>query len=288
MTGEPGRRPCRASRSEPPQGRGRVRRAADRRLPLLVLGALLSVGTPAAAPAQQPQDGPPAASPPASAKTALRDLGGPLRALGAITLNVEERSLELPAEVNLTSGELEYALVHEGGKTHESLLRTAVTPFELNVALLLLHHAPAERWHLPPARPAPLETLPPASLCEVFVRWEAESGPSTAPLSRWVKNLATGTTAADGPFVYTGSKITEDGRFAADVDGTHIALYLDPRCLINNPRLGNGDDTVWRAEAAVPPKGTPVTVIIRPSRPPAEPPGKKPPSAGPPPAPARK
>src|SRR3989442_9675353 len=96
-------------------------------------------------PARQPSAGPrpPPASIPASNGPALptdrvRQLGPSLFQVGAVRIDREQRTLRFPALVNLREGNLEYLLVTSFGKTHESLLRTEVRPFQLQVALLLL------------------------------------------------------------------------------------------------------------------------------------------------------
>ena len=181
----------------------------------------------------------------------------------------------------MTGGLIEYVLVHDLGKVHESLLSTPVTPFELNIVLLLLNYRADPEWFVPPAKPKPLTTVAPAAQCEVLVRLkEAKETRKSVRIESWVWNLRSASTAAEAPWIYSGSSATEDGRFAAQVDGTHIALYLDPRCVFNSPRDGNDDDQLWQPARGVPAKGTAVTVIFRPFSPtaansPAAPPAEK-------------
>src|SRR5690606_4684352 len=58
---------------------------------------------------------------------------------GEITINVPKKEVSFPVSVNQTEGNLEYVLVNENGKTHESLLATPVKSMDLQVALLLCH-----------------------------------------------------------------------------------------------------------------------------------------------------
>jgi hypothetical protein len=206
------------------------------------------------------------AATPQPAAPHVENLGGTRRALGRIQFDIATREILVPAKINMTRGVIEYALVHDLGKVHESLLSTTVTPFELNVVLLLLNYQPDAMWHVPPAKPKPAEDARRESLCRIAVRWSDPNGGSekSAPIESWVWNLGTKAIASDGPWVYTGSTATVDGRFAAQVDGTHVALYLDPRCLFNNPRPGNNDDQLWEPARNLPPKDTPVTVVFRP------------------------
>ncbi|MGI8604118.1 MAG: YdjY domain-containing protein [Verrucomicrobiales bacterium] len=209
-----------------------------------------------------------ASEPPAEASERIprfRTLEGNRRALGGIEFDVVTREITLPATVNMTDGEIEYVLVHETGKVHESLLRTTASPFDLNVVLLLLDFKPDPGWFVPPAKPKPLTTVKPASLGDIFVRWKGAGGTeASARIEAWVGNLLTKRTAVEAPWVYSGSEVTADSRFAAEVDGTHIALYLDTRCVFNSPREGNHNDMIWTPAEGIQPKGTSVTLVLKP------------------------
>ena len=77
-----------------------------------------------------------------AAKTRIKKAGPTEYTLGDIQFSSATHEIRVPATMNMTEGILEYALVHENGKTHESLLRTKVSPTELNVALLLCNYEP--------------------------------------------------------------------------------------------------------------------------------------------------
>ena len=64
--------------------------------------------------------------------------------LGEVELNRREKTLRFPATVHLREELIEYALVHQTGKTHESLLITEVAPYTIHLAGLLLGAEKAE------------------------------------------------------------------------------------------------------------------------------------------------
>jgi hypothetical protein len=186
--------------------------------------------------------------------------------LGAIEFDRLTREIFLSGEVNMVDGTLEYVVVTKAGKVHESLLSTEARPFDLNLVLLLLNYTPAEDWFVPGSKPKPLGEIKPAARCDILARWKNPEGEEqTTRLERWITNRATRQPANDGPWVYNGSTMTEDGRFAAEVDGSIAAVYLDQRSLVNNPRPGHDDDELWVPAKDVPPRHTPVTIIIRPA-----------------------
>src|SRR5438093_26408 len=81
----------------------------------------------------------PAAPVPASATDSpLKQIGPGLFEIGQVKFDKNAKTVSFPAAVNQTAGVIEYFLVTAEGKTHESLLRTAVRPHQLQLALLLL------------------------------------------------------------------------------------------------------------------------------------------------------
>ena len=68
--------------------------------------------------------------------------------VGLVTVDKEAGTLAFPAEVNMAQGLLEYLLVRQGGKTHESLLRTTADPYDIQLACLL----PDAKCHSPLTR----------------------------------------------------------------------------------------------------------------------------------------
>ncbi len=206
--------------------------------------------------------------------------------LGAIRFNPTTRTVSFPARVNMRNDHIEYAVVHEDGKTHESLLRTAVRPFDLQTVLLLCGFkpspgdlfarfrrdatgAPGDRPRDPAPPPNSAAAVPPAGM-HIHLEWMADGIKARARLEDWIVTLRTGTPLKDRTWSFTGSSIS-DGAFQAEVDGSMIALYLDPSAMINISAPGNDNDENWiPASGTMPSLDTPVQIIIAPANPPAQ------------------
>lgn len=212
-----------------------------------------------------------------AAKSRIKKTGETDYQLGDILFSSATREVRIPAVVNMTEGILEYALVHENGKTHESLLRTTVSPTELNVVMLLCHYEPHIKeaaQFLPDPKPetrakmALPMTREGANQVRVTVQWKDKDGKEhTSPLSGWIENRKLGRALSLDHWTYTGSFISQTG-YAAEHDGSHIALYFDLVSLVNCPDEGNMDDERWFVlKSAVPPLDTPVTLIFAPATP---------------------
>lgn len=179
----------------------------------------------------------------------VSDLGDGRYSLGEIHINAREHSIRFPALVNMDGGLIEYALVHESGKTHESLLRTHIAPMEIQTALLL-------------ARPAASSQKP----CDLIIGLEVPgaSAPSgSVRLEDWIVNQEKSEPLRRGPWHFIGSRLV-DGIFLAQRDGSIIAVMRDPDALVGNPREHNERDDIWEVRpGGVPPVKTVVVVVLR-------------------------
>ena len=186
--------------------------------------------------------------------------------LGKITVDKEARTIQFPATVNLGEGTLEYLLVSDQGKTHESLFATKVSPFQLQVAMLLLGvQPPQEIKEIPPEQITrdSLKTTPEVKGDNIDILITLP--PSTQPIhaEEWIHNQLTQSTMATGPWIFTGSAIFQK-RFLAQEEGSIVALVTDSVALINNPRPGHNDDTIWSVQKdKVPAVGTPVIITFQ-------------------------
>ena len=81
---------------------------------------------------------------PAPTATAVPEANATVFKIGEITVDKRARAVRFPAMVQLDNGPLEYLLVTEEGKTHESLFATKISPSKLHIAMLLLGASPTQ------------------------------------------------------------------------------------------------------------------------------------------------
>jgi hypothetical protein len=191
--------------------------------------------------------------------------------VGDVTLDKNARSVTFPATVNMSDGVIEYLLVSKFGKTHESMFATDVEPFHLHTAMLLLgaRGTPSSSGVLEPVGQitnAGLEHAPAlkGENVFIFVKWKTAGGDRRVNAEDLVFNDKTKRNAARGPWTYNGSGFYAQGKFAAQIEGSFVAMVTDPTALINNPRPGRDNDSIWSVDPAkVPPKDTPVQITIQ-------------------------
>lgn len=179
--------------------------------------------------------------------------------IGGVRVLKKREEVVFPATVNLAKGLLEYLIVGRGGKPRKSLLKTAVEPYDLQIALLMLGLE---------GTPVPLGEQrapgrPQGDPVTIDVHWKKDRRMKQAPIESWV--MGRNEKGPMGPvnWVFTGS-ITSDGLFMAQVEKSIVAISRDPAAMIGNaPPDGTGYDVRYVNEKAVPPAGTRVLVIIR-------------------------
>jgi hypothetical protein len=197
--------------------------------------------------------------------------------IGSVRLDKTERTVTVPAKVNMVDGLVEYLCVTSKGSTHESVLVSDAGPQNVHVAMLLLGAkgaAPKDGKAAPGQIDAEFLAKQPKLVGDrviLSVKWkDTEGKEQTVPAERWVmQRILTRNKPAkespmkDGPWLYNGSFLYE-GRFVAQGQGIYAAVNTMPSALINNPRPGANDDKMWFANTkALPPVGTPVDFIVK-------------------------
>ena len=189
--------------------------------------------------------------------------GGKLR-IGMVTLDQGARAIRFQAAVNMTQGPVEYALVAENGKVHESIFITKASPRDIHLAMLLLG-VKAGQIRLGPDRAL---DLPAESAVEVRVEWETNGPPAVYPMAAMVSlaldrpDQDSGRTLDVGKWFYKGSTFNTAG-FAATLEGSAISLIADESALVNNPGVDREQDEIHVPNSKLLPRqGMPVTIVI--------------------------
>jgi hypothetical protein len=193
-------------------------------------------------------------------KPAVKEISPGIFEVGLVRLDKEAKKVSFPAVVNMREGIAEYWLVNTGGKVHESVLRTEAKPANIHVAMLLLgaHGRPNLT-----AKERIEDKNTAGDTVAVWVEWTDTKGEKHRHRAEeWVRDLSTKSPMSKGDWIYNGSWIF-NGTFVAQRELSIVANIHDHDALINNPRPKREDDDNWTIQTkAVPPKDTPVTVII--------------------------
>jgi hypothetical protein len=188
--------------------------------------------------------------------------------VGEVLLNRKTRRIEVPAEVNMTRGILEYYGVCPDGKTHESVLKIKAVPSHIHLALILAGYEPSEYGKSDP-KSFRRTQIKRGSLLRLYVRWRpiGFDREQWIPASAWIFDRNSDAPPKPHPYTFEGSLINSNG-YAADMELSVIGLIDDPTVVLA-PTIDQGNP--YQGErlgfeiysSAIPPKGTPVTLVIQ-------------------------
>lgn len=234
-------------------------------IPFLLLLNLLAAATNEAPAAAPPTNVATAATPPA-----MREIAPGVFEYHGIRLDKNHQRISFPATVNQREGLIEYLLVNEKGKVHESLFATKLAPHDIHVAMLLIGLKEDESANAN-------EIVPPSAIDSAYLRnapklkgtpvnlsvtWIHDGKRDEVPAEKWIFNLQTNQPMTPGTWIYNGS-LVENGAFLADEELSLVAMITDPTALANNPRDGYDNDQIWQLDdKAIPPLNTPVEITI--------------------------
>lgn len=202
----------------------------------------------------------------------VKSLGKGKYSLGLIEFDENSRRISFEGEVNQVEGVLEFAIVHEKGKIHESLLTTKASPLHLNIALKLLHFQESpelfpildENFENTGKFPTVSEKQKTASRLQILVSWIKEGKKEEVSLNDLIYHSFEERKMAPIPWLYQGSYVN-DSAFKAETSGDLAAIYITRSSLINYAGQDNDIDEPWTANGKlVPPPGTPVTITFAP------------------------
>jgi len=197
----------------------------------------------------------------------LKTVGPGIFDLGGVILDRQQRTVSFPAVLNPDQGLLEYLLVTDYGKKYESLLCTAIEPYRLHMAMLLLDaksmgtnqlsFQPAPQIHNPAD-----ETISGDPIL-IEVSWVVDGKHVRRPAEDLVYNQQSKSTMRAGFWVYNGSAMWH-GTFLAQREGSLVSLVTDRSALANHSGPGHNDDHIWTANTNnLPATHTPVEVTLR-------------------------
>lgn len=180
-----------------------------------------------------------------------------------IEIDRAARQVRVQCQAIRVEGPLEFFCVAVGGPEHEAVLRTRAKPSDVHLALLMLGLEPGE----------------PVRFSQSAQKWLAPAGPpirvsvrlgkdhAAIPAGRLMRSIDTKQPMPDRPFVFTGSRLLDDGRYAADMTGYIVSIVNFDLTPIDVPQLAsNANDTLsWEINPDVAPEmGSAVTMILEP------------------------
>jgi hypothetical protein len=205
---------------------------------------------------------------PATTQPATRPETPGVGRLRQVQIDLQNKQIRVDCEALNVHMPLEFFCVERGGQEHETVLRTSARPSLIHFGLLALGLTPGEPAHLdqvtrrwfPPTGP-PLKIT-----CEYSLNGKTV----TVPANRMMRSVKTKQEMPPMSWVFDGSRMLPDGRYAGDLTGYVVSIVNFDLTMIDVPELAsNANETLeWEYNPdLVPAQGTPVTMIIEPAGP---------------------
>jgi len=218
-----------------------------------------SEDNPAEEPMEKPRDlGPPLVDRPEALKK--------LHPLYPVWIDLADKQVVLVGEICQTNVPLEMFACLRGTKEHESIV---AVPTEASIvhAGLLAVGAKAGK----PVQFMPMYVPATGSEIDITVRWKNEKGQvQTARAQDWVREMKTGK-ALDQSWIFGGSGFWKDESTAKEYyqaeGGDFICVSNFPSAMLDLPiesSESNADLLFQAFSERIPPRGTPVTLILKP------------------------
>ena len=210
----------------------------------------------------------------ASAQPAARPATAPVGKFPHLEVDAHAKQVRVACQALRVEAPLEFFCCVTGTSEHESVLRSPAKPSHVHAALLMIGLEPGEpvryseaakRW-IPPHGP-PLR---------ISVEFEKDGRRVTLPAYKLMRSVKTKQPMPALTWIFAGSRVMDDGNYAADVTGYLVSIVNFDLTVIDVPALASNANELLEWETnldEMPDAGARVTMIIEPAGREVEPPG---------------
>jgi hypothetical protein len=207
-----------------------------------------------------------------------RDLGNPLvdhpetltklHPVQPIWIDKKNKQVVFLGEICQTNAPLEMFACPRGTKEHESIVAVPVEAYVVHTALLAVGAKPGK-----PMQFAPKFSPATGSRIDIVVRWKNNKGEvQTVRAQDWIKEMRTGK-ALDQTWIFGGSGFWKEESTGKEYymaeGGDFICVANFPSAMLDLPfeSSESNSDLLYQAfTERIPPRGTPVTLILKPKQ----------------------
>ncbi len=185
-----------------------------------------------------------------------------------IEVDVKSKQVRVECEALRVEAPLEFFCCSKGTNEHESVLRSQVKPSHLHAALLMIGLEPGQPVHFSDAGKKWLPPHGPPLL--ISVEFEKDGQRVRLPASKLMRDIKTKEPMPPLTWIFAGSRVMDDGNYAADVTGYLVSIVNFDLTVIDVPALvSNANESLeWETNLdLMPHAGATVTMIIEPAKP---------------------
>lgn len=183
-----------------------------------------------------------------------------------VEFDPQKKQVRVECEMLAVAAPLEFFCCVKGSNDYEAMIRSEVKPSDLHFALLGIGQKPgqplkyseaAKKW-IPPQGP-PLQ---------IVMEYEKDGKTVSEPAWKWMRDVHSKKPAPPFTWVFAGSRVMPDGKYAADVTGYLVSIVNFDLTVIDVPELASSSNDLleWERNPDITPKaGTKVWMLIEPA-----------------------
>ncbi|MGE5608019.1 MAG: YdjY domain-containing protein [Bacillota bacterium] len=183
-----------------------------------------------------------------------------------LLIDVHHKQVRMECEAVNARAPLEFFVCAAGGAEHETVLRSRAKASHLHLALLLIGLTPGE----PGYRELSGKRVPPhGPLLDITCEFEKDGRLVRLPPHQLMRQIKTKAPLSPLHWVFAGSRLTDDGRYAADATGYLVTVVNFDYSVLDMPELRSSANEALEWEInpdTVPKRDTPVWLIIEPAK----------------------
>jgi hypothetical protein len=176
------------------------------------------------------------------------------------------KQVRVECEMLAVDAPLEFFCCVRGTNDYEAMIRSAVKPSDLHLALLAVglkpgqpmqYYEAAKRWSPPQGPPL-----------QIVMEYEKDGKHVSTPAWKWMRDSKSKKSAPPFTWVFAGSRVMPDGSYAADTTGYLISIVNFDLTVIDVPQLASNsnDQLEWERNPDTTPKaGTKLVMVIEPA-----------------------
>jgi len=193
-------------------------------------------------------------------------------AMPFVTINLEEKYVDLDGMICLEEGLLELVATVQASKEHEAIVVVKARPQHIHLAMLMLGLEPGKpgRWQYTEKQATPID--PTGDRVRISMLVKEGDKEVEKPIHMFIRNRVDDKQMEPTDFVFAGSHLVEnqqgEKQYLADVTGDVIALVSFDAEVMALPTAASTDNAEldWVIDTQTTPKfGTPVKLRIRPA-----------------------
>jgi hypothetical protein len=182
-----------------------------------------------------------------------------------VDFDARTKQVRVECEMLDCNAPLEFYCCVKGTNDYEAMIRSEVKPSNLHFALLAVGLKPgqplkyseaAQKW-LPPQGPP----------VQITMEYQKDGKTVSDPAWKWMRDVHTKKAAPPFTWVFTGSRVLPDGKYAADITGYLVSIVNFDLTILDVPQLASSSNETleWERNSDVTPKaGTKVVMILEP------------------------